>query len=131
MPPLIDLSNPLALIGYAGMTAPGTLAFLPLFDPAHPEQSLVVRARLTRDLIPAEHRAEFVGTNGDAPPPTHIETGRMLCKIPHDIARNMRGPVEGRHVVYLAIVARGTYDRAASGLIVPAGVGGGSGIVVP
>lgn len=128
MSPLIDLHDPLQLIGYAGMTAPGSIAFLPLFHPATPHQSLVLRARLSRDLIPPEHRAKFATTNGDAPP-THVETGRLLAKIPSDVARNLRGGVESRDVVYLVLVRRDVYDRAESGILTP-GVGAGR-IVLP
>jgi hypothetical protein len=118
--PLFNLQDPIQLIGFAGMSEPGGLAFIPLFHPAAPDRSLVIRARLSRDLIPPEFRAKYVQANGETPP-THVETGRLLARIPSDVARNMRADVSDRDVVYMVIVRRDVYDRAESGIVTPAG----------
>ena len=116
---LIDPSNPYELVSFAGETAPNQLVALPVFDPGHPERALLLKASVRSRPIPPEARKQMAGTNGEEPP-THFDSGRLLLIIPSDVARNLRGPVEQRDAAWLFLVRRGVYERAVSGLVLPA-----------
>lgn len=123
MPP-VDTGNPFALIGYALATAPDSLAALPVFSPSAPENDLIVAAKLRTQPIPPsmrEHMAHGASsTNGSGTMPTHIQVGRALVILPTDVVKNIRGDQSKRDLMYVVVVRREVYERAASGLIVPA-----------
>lgn len=113
----LDPTNPHHLL--AGVTAafPDAVAALPVSVPHDPDSSLVLKAKTrTRRLPPdlaakiAQDAASAAGNGHDIQTPTHIEVGRLLLTVPADIAKNLAGPVDSRHVVYLMVVRRDVYD---------------------
>lgn len=134
-PSLPNPNNPLELLGFGITHYPGSVAFIPLYTPAHPERTLIVKTQLKDKVIPPHMRELWMKQNpngngndgGNTDPseaPTHIETGRVVCIMPSDVIRNYRGPDADRDVIMLMLVKREVYDRAASGLIVPASMSG-------
>ncbi len=113
----LDPRNPFHLL--AGVTAafPDAVAALPVSVPHDPDASLVLKAKTrTRRLPPdlaakiARDAASDAGNGHDLQAPTHIEVGRLLLTVPADIAKNLAGPLDSRHVVYLMVVRRDVYD---------------------
>lgn len=125
--PLPNPNNPLDLLGFAITHYPGSVVFVPMFTPAHPERTLIVKTQLKDKAIPPHMRELWMKQNGNTNPqeaPTHIETGRAVCIMPSDVVRNIRGPVDERDVIMMMLVKRRVYDLAESGLVVPAGMNG-------
>lgn len=119
----IDPNNPFQLIPLALSTDAASVVALPIYAPATPTTTLVIKAKNRTQRIPPELAAKIAAEspvpangngNGSSHPdtPTHIEVGRLLLTIPADIADNLNGPESERHPVYLMIVHRGMYDAA-------------------
>lgn len=136
----INVNDPFQLIGYAATTMPGSVAVIPVYHPNSPSD-LVQRVSIKTRAIPPDMRFKgglvddatglpIVGGRGNngsshrvLDQPTHVETARMVSIIPSDVARNIKGGDGDRDIMYLVLVRRGAYDRAASGIVVPGIVG--------
>lgn len=143
----IDPTNPLQLIPYALATNPGAVVVLPVFHPAAPNATMVLKSRTILRKLPPELAEQLTrqaaveqGNGRRIELPTHLEMGRVLLTTPADIAANLRGPVQERHLLFLFSVHRDLYDdlmrRAESGLVLPSEVrmptsGSGGGIIKP
>lgn len=114
----VDPKNPLDLLAFAAQNYPGQFALLPVSNPADPAHQLLVRARVQSKPIPPAMKEHFVSANGGEPP-THFDTGRLLTIIPSDVARGLAGPESERDVVWLLVIRRQVYERAASGILTP------------
>lgn len=139
---ILDPNNILHLLPATLATNPGAVAVLPVFAPASPDTSLVIRARVKVQPIPKNiaqqlARAEAAGKGNGGPVqlPTEIEVGRLLLIVPADMAANLQGPEAGRHPLYLVSVYRSVYDaavkQAETGIVLPGSGIVGSGIVRP
>lgn len=108
---IVNPADPFSLIGYAMLTAPGSVAPIPLYDPATPANDLIVQAKLRHQPIPAAVRAQMAqdSPNGDRPP-THIQVGRALVILPSDVVRNIRGDQASRDPMFVFVVRREVYD---------------------
>lgn len=115
---MINVNNPFELIAYTASNYPTQLAMFPLYNPADPARSMIHRTRIRKRGVPTVgSRMPGAETVGEM---QTVELATMLCAIPSDVARNIRGPVDERDVLWMFLIRRYAYDRAASGLIVPA-----------
>lgn len=141
---ILDPNNPLHLVPATLATNPGAVAVIPVFSPAAPDQTLVLRSRVHLRRLPPElaaqlarQEAESRGNGAKVEPPTHLEVGRLLLTIPADLAKNLRGPVEQRHPLWIFSVHRAVYDdairQATTGIVLPGHVAAstGGGIIKP
>lgn len=138
----VDPNNPLSLIPFALATNPDAVAVLPIFHPAAPNATMVLRSRTILRRLPqelaeqmAQQAATEQGNGGKVELPSHLEIGRVLLTIPADVAQNLKGPAQDRHPLFMFAVRRELYDdlmrRAESGLVLPSMMpSGGSGIII-
>jgi hypothetical protein len=139
----IDPNHPWLLLPHTLATNPEAIVALPVFSPADPNSSLVLKARTVNRRLPpdlaahiAQQQAEASGGSAQIELPTHLVVGRLLLTVPADLAENLRGPVEDRHVAYLVVVRRDQYDavkrQAETGIVLPdASTAKGLGIIKP
>ena len=118
----LNPEDPSHLIPYAITHHPGTVAVLPIYTPAAPQASLIMKAQKRVKRIPAHVAAQLAGP-GNGPVPTEIELGRALIQLPTDVVRNIQGPDEGRDLIFMFVVRRSVYDKvkrqAESRIILP------------
>ncbi len=128
-----DPTNPIHLLYYALTTDPRSVAALPIYHPAIPDRSPILKTGYKDRVIPPEMRDQFATQADDnggpgSGPPTHITTARALIVMPTDVVRNHRGPIDDRDVLLLFVVRRRVYEQMGSRIVVPQIVVPGSGI---
>lgn len=126
----VNPDDPWILFPFTLAANPGSIVAIPVFSPADPTQSLVLKSRTVNRQLPpdlaahiAQQQAAASGGSSQVELPTHLIVGRLLLTVPADLAVNLRGPDSDKHVYYMVVVRRDHYDevkrQSESGIVLP------------
>lgn len=139
----VNPDDPWVLFPFTLATSPGSIVAIPVFSPADPTQSLVLKAKTVNRQLPpdlaahiAQQQAAASGGSSQVELPTHLTVGRVLLTFPADLADNLKGPNADKHCYYLVVVRRDQYNevrrQSESGIVLPdAKTVSGLGIIKP